>query len=83
MNKQSLVKLNHIFPEKTGINKNGNLVGKIKKEILSKNYLVAHKPFYAHAFKAITKVNLLAFADGKRGGRDYEKDTFRLEKKLI
>ena len=65
------------------VNKNGNLVGKIKKEILSKNYLVAHKPFYAHAFKAITKVNLLAFADGKRGGRDYEKDTFRLEKKLI
>jgi hypothetical protein len=27
--------------------------------------------------------NLLAFADGMRGGKNYEKDTFRLEKKLI
>ncbi len=60
------------------VNKNGNIIGKIKKEILRENSLVAHKPFYAHAFKAITKANLLAFVDGKRGGRDYEKDTFRL-----
>jgi len=65
------------------VNKNGNVVGKIKKEILRENVLVAHKSFYAHAFKAITKANLLAFVDGKRGGKDYEKDTFRLQVKLI
>jgi hypothetical protein len=26
---------------------------------------------------------MLAFVDGIRGGKNYEKDTFRLEKKLI
>jgi len=65
------------------VNKKGDIIGKIKKEILRKNSFVTHKPFHAHAFKSITKANLLAFADGKRGGRDYEKDTFRLQTKLI
>ena len=65
------------------INKNGTIIGKIKKEILIANNIVTHKPFYAHAFKAMTKVKLLAFADGKRGGKNYEKDTFRLKNKLI
>tara|TARA_B100001123_G_scaffold313713_1_gene350950 strand:+ start:430 stop:819 length:390 start_codon:yes stop_codon:yes gene_type:complete len=65
------------------VNKSGNIFGKIKKEILKKNTIVVHKPYYAHAFKATTKVILLAFADGKRGGKDYEKDTFRLKTKLI
>tara|TARA_B100001250_G_C19447568_1_gene634534 strand:+ start:72 stop:461 length:390 start_codon:yes stop_codon:yes gene_type:complete len=65
------------------VNNNGNITKKIKKEILLKNSLITHKPFYAHAFKAITKSNLLAFADGKRGGKNYEKDTFRLKSKLI
>ena len=65
------------------VNNNGNITKKIKKEILLKNSLITHKPFYAHAFKAITKSNLLAFADGKRGGKNYEKDTFRLKSKLV
>ena len=34
-------------------------------------------------FKAITKSKLLAFADGTRGGKNYEKDNFILKKKLI
>ena len=65
------------------VNKNGTIIGKIKKEILIANNIVTHKPFHAHAFKAMTKVKLLAFADGKRGGKNYEKDTFRLKNKLI
>ena len=65
------------------VNKNGTIIGKIKKEILIANNIVIHKPFHAHAFKAMAKVKLLAFADGKRGGKDYEKDTFRLKNKLI
>jgi len=79
----SFVVSGKLFMISAKVNKNGNIIGKIKKEILRENSLVAHKPFYAHAFKAITKANLLAFVDGKRGGRDYEKDTFRLEIKLI
>jgi len=50
---------------------------------VKKNDLISHKPFEAHAFKAITKSIMLAFADGLRGGKNYEKDTFRLEEKLI
>ena len=65
------------------VDKNGKLLGKIKKEILTKNTLITHKPFHAHAFKAIKKSELLAFADGLRGGKNYEKDTFRLKFKLI
>ena len=65
------------------VNKKGFVIGKIKKEILRANNIVAHRPFHAHAFKAVTKAKLLAFADGKRGGKDYEKDTFRLKNKLI
>ena len=49
----------------------------------SDNCLVLHKPFYAHAFKALKKSSMLAFVNGKRGGKKYELDTYRLEKKLI
>ena len=51
------------------INKKSQLKNKIKKKIVKENDLIIHK--------------LLAFADGTRGGKNYEKDTFRLKKKLI
>ena len=50
---------------------------------MNKNSLIVHKPYYAHAFKALRPSNMLAFADGIRGGNNYEKDTFRLNKRLI
>ncbi len=65
------------------VDRNGKLIGKPKKELLTANSLITHKPFHAHAFKALRPTNLLAFADGMRGGKNYEKDTFRLDKKLI
>lgn len=65
------------------VNKKNHLVGKIKKEIVKSNTLITHKPLHAHAFRALSKSSLLAFADGVRGGKNYEKDTFRLKKKLI
>ena len=64
------------------VDKNGKILGKPKKEILTKNTLITHKPYHAHAFKALAPSNLLAFADGMRGGKNYEKDTYRLSKKL-
>ena len=64
-------------------NKRGQITGKIKKDIVSQNTLIEHKPYFAHAFKALKKSNLLAFVNGKRGGKNYEKDTFRLKNKLI
>ena len=65
------------------VNKYGKLVGKVKKEIVTSNTLIEHKPNIAHAFMAIKKSSLLAFVNGKRGGNNYEKDTFRLINKLI
>ena len=37
-------------------------------------------PLEIHAFKFLAKKNtLLIFSSGLRGGKDYEKDTFRVE----
>ena len=65
------------------VDKNGKLIGKTTEEIISKNILIEHKPYCAHAFKALEKSNMLAFVNGIRGGKNYEKDTFRLKNKLI
>ena len=65
------------------VDKNGKQIGKSKKVVLKKNSLITHKPYHAHAFMALESSNLLAFADGMRGGKNYEKDTFRLDNKLI
>ncbi len=65
------------------VDKNGKLFGKKFKKIVRKYDLIKHKPFISHAFKAITKSKMLAFADGLRGGKNYEKDTFRLKDKLF
>ena len=65
------------------VDKNGKFLGKKIKKIVKKNDLITHKPFTSHAFKAKTNSRMLAFADGLRGGKNYEKDTFRLKNKLI
>lgn len=65
------------------VDKNGELFGKIKKEILKENSLVVHKQNHAHAMKALKKSKILAFADGLRGGKNYSNDTFGTKKKLI
>ena len=57
---------------------------KIKTFKLQANYLFAHKPYEAHAFKCVsTKGTMIVFTKGIRGGKNYEKDTYRLEKNLI
>ena len=62
--------------------KNGNIKN-IKKKIIKKNTFITHKPFEAHAFKSRKNSILIAFSCGLRGGKNYEKDTFRLKNKLI
>lgn len=65
------------------VNNMGIFNNKIKKKIVKKNDLIIHKPFVSHAFKALKKSKMLAFADGIRGGKNYKKDTFKLDIKLI
>ena len=51
-----------------------------QKKILKKGDLIKTMPLEIHAFKFLAKKNtLLIFSSGLRGGKDYEKDTFRVE----
>ena len=63
--------------------KNNKPIGKKKKITLSSRDFVKHNTFHAHAFKALEKSCILAFANGVRGGKNYSSDTFFLEKKLL
>ena len=65
------------------IDKKNGKVKKIQKKIIKKNTFITHKPYEAHAFKSKKKSILVAFSCGIRGGNKYEKDTYRLEKKLV
>ena len=51
--------------------------------ILRPGDLAVSPPGEAHATEALTDATFLALAHGLRHGRDYEKDTFRLDDPLI
>lgn len=61
-------------------NKNSN---KTKKVILKKNHFLTTNPYESHAYKFTKNCKMLIMSKGLRGGKDYEKDTYRLIKKLI
>jgi len=52
---------------------------KIEKHVLKAGDIMTHGPNEAHTLIADEDTIFLAFADGLRGGEDYEKDTYRLE----
>jgi dTDP-4-dehydrorhamnose 3,5-epimerase-like enzyme len=56
---------------------------KITKNILKPNHLVTHRPNEIHTLVALQDTTFLAFADGVRGGKNYEKDTYRIEEPLL
>ena len=62
--------------------KNGKLK-KLNKRTIKKNTLITHEPYEAHAFRSKKNSVMIAFSCGVRGGKNYEKDTFRLKFKLI
>ncbi len=65
------------------VDEEGNLKEKVKIDIVEKNELIEHPPYESHTLVSETdEAVLLAFACGTRGGNFYEKDTFRLKKKL-
>ena len=55
----------------------------IKKRILAKGDLVVTEAKESHAIIALNDSEYLVFTQGPRGGKEYENDTFRLEKPLI
>ena len=55
----------------------------VKEMILSRGDLDVTSSNESHAIKAIEYSEYLVFTQGPRGGKEYEKDTFRLSKPLI
>lgn len=51
----------------------------IKKAIINKGDLAITFPMESHATKALEKTIFIVFTKGVRGGKDYEKDTYRLK----
>ena len=50
---------------------------KMKKFTLIKNSLLITKPYEIHAYKFKKNTKMLILSKGLRGGKDYEKDTYR------
>ncbi len=58
--------------------------GKRKQSrILKKGDLVGTVPNEKHVLVGMKKAEMLVFTEGPRGGKEYESDTFRLEKSLV
>jgi quercetin dioxygenase-like cupin family protein len=65
------------------VDENGEPAGEVEQGVLVAGDLVTHPPYHAHAFRALKASTILAFADGVRGGNDYESDVFRLKASLV
>jgi len=65
------------------VDENGEPAGEVEKVVLRAGDLVTHPPHHAHAFRALGASTILAFADGVRGGSDYESDVFRLKTSIV
>ena len=60
------------------VNDHGDFQDQIREDILKPHMLVTHRPYEAHAFEASENSTVFAFACGLRGGKNYEKDVYRL-----
>jgi len=56
--------------------------GKLETAIIKPGDLVLTPPMEKHAFIALEDSEYIVFTRGPRGGKNYEKDTYRLTKKL-
>lgn len=65
------------------VDSRGDPAGDVEQVVLGAGDLVTHPPLHAHAFRALKASTILAFADGVRGGSDYENDVFRLKTSLV
>jgi oxalate decarboxylase/phosphoglucose isomerase-like protein (cupin superfamily) len=57
--------------------------GPIEEKVLEKGDLAVTVPMEKHAILGLEEAEMLVFTEGPRGGKEYESDTFRLEKPLI
>lgn len=60
-----------------------NKKSKPKKILINEGEMVETPPYEIHGLKTLTKNEFIVFSIGKRGGKDYETDTFRMDDILI
>jgi len=50
-----------------------------QKVVVSLFDMITTPPYEIHALKFLTDVHFIVFSSGKRGGKDYESDTYRVD----
>ena len=56
---------------------------KAKFILMSEGDMVVSPPMVIHSFRFLTDNQIMVFTKGKRGGKDYEKDTFRISSSIV
>lgn len=56
---------------------------KVKSVIVREGEMVTTGPNEVHALEILEDNQFIAFSEGKRGGKDYESDTYRVKPSLI
>ena len=56
---------------------------KAKCIIMNEGDMIESPPLVIHSFRFLTDNQIIVFTKGKRGGKDYEKDTFRINTSII
>ncbi len=62
---------------------NGKRIGKAKSIVIEEGAMVTTPPFEIHSLEILADNQFIVFSWGKRGGKDYESDTFRVKPSLI
>lgn len=77
----------HIFMTKGGLRyyykKVNESNDRAKSVIVHEGEMVTTGPNEVHALEILEDNQFIAFSEGKRGGKDYESDTFRVKPSLI
>jgi len=55
----------------------------VKSVVVKQGELVTTQPYEVHALEILEDNQFVVFSEGKRGGQDYESDTFRVQPSLV
>ena len=56
---------------------------KLLTKDVGKGFLITTPPYEEHAMEILEDNEFMVFSEGLRGGKDYEKDTFKLKQPLV
>lgn len=56
---------------------------KVKSVVVKQGEMVTTPPYEVHALEILENNQFIVFSEGKRGGKDYESDTYRVKPTLI